>query len=159
MDYLKKKGGGVALNQIHDIDYLIFLFENYNLKLINSFKDKISNTKIDTEDTISTNFFASKKNEKFLVTLLLNSYERPKSRGLNIIGSRGKIVANLINNSLEIYRFNILANGMMSNKKISKKIIRFKFQRNDLFKRSILFYKRLEKNLLIQSMVWQSIGH
>ena len=29
---------------------------------------------------------------------------------------------------------------MMSNKKISKKIIRFKFQRNDLFKKEVYYF-------------------
>ena len=35
----KKGGGGVALNQIHDIDYS-FLFENYNLSLLTRLKIK-----------------------------------------------------------------------------------------------------------------------
>ena len=56
----KKQGGGVLLNQIHEIDYLLDLFENYNFKVVNTFRRKMSNLKIDTEDTISSNFIVKK---------------------------------------------------------------------------------------------------
>ena len=28
----KNKGGGVILNQIHDLDYIMYIFEKYKLK-------------------------------------------------------------------------------------------------------------------------------
>ena len=86
----KNKGGGVILNQIHEIDYLMYLFQNYKFKIINTFNNKFSKAKIDTEDTLSSNFMISNSKEKFIVTLLLNSYERPKHRSIKIIGSKGK---------------------------------------------------------------------
>ena len=109
------------LNQIHEIDYLLFLFDKYKLNLKNSFYSKISKLKIDTEDTASSNFLAKNRNEEFLITILLNSYERPKYRKLKIVGTLGKIIADLSNNTLEIYRYKIFEKGLLNNNKISKK--------------------------------------
>ena len=143
----KNEGGGTSLNQIHEIDYLLYLFEDYNFKLANTFDDKISNIKVDTEDSISSNFIVSKFKEKFLITLLLNSYERPKNRTLKIIGSKGKIVANLLKNYIKIYHYKSFNNGIMKDKKISKKNFHFKFKRNDLFINEIKYFIRtLKKN-------------
>lgn len=136
----KNKGGGVILNQIHDLDYIMYIFEKYKLKKINSFHQKFSNTIIDTEDTLTSNFIAAKKKEKFLITLLLNSYERPKNRSLKIIGSQGKIVTNLNKNKLEIYKFKSHKNGLLKSKKIQKKIIKLRFNRNDLFKKEVFYF-------------------
>ena len=148
----KNKGGGVILNQIHDLDYIMYIFEKYKLKKINSFHQKFSNTIIDTEDTLTSNLIADKKKEKFLITLLLNSFERPKSRSLKIIGSGGKIIADLNKNKLEIYKFNSYKNGLLKSKKIIKKTIKLKLNRNDLFKREVFYFiKAIKKNENIES--------
>ena len=143
----KNEGGGTSLNQIHEIDYLLYLFEDYDFKLVNTFHDKISDIKVDTEDSISSNFIVSKFKEKFLTTLLLNSYERPKNRSLKIVGSKGKIVADLLKNNIKIYQFKSSNNGIMKNRKILKKNFQYKFKRNNLFINEIKYFiQTLKKN-------------
>ncbi len=148
----KSKGGGVILNQIHDIDYILYLFENYEFKLINSIKDKFSNIKIDTEDTCSSNFIVKSSLEKFLVTLLLNSFERPKYRRLKIVGSKGTLIADLIKGKIESFHYESLNNGMLKNKKILKKIHKFNFKRNDLFKNEVIYFiNSIRRNKAIEA--------
>ena len=136
----KSKGGGVLLNQIHEVDYLLYLFEGSKFKLVNSFEDKFSNIKVDTEDTISSNLITEGPFGRFLITLLLNSFERPKCRRLKIIGSKASIHADLLRNQIEIFLYESLNNGMLKNKKYLKKVLKFKFKRNDLFKSEVNYF-------------------
>ena len=52
----KNLGGGVLLTQIHEIDYFLYLFKSYEIKKINSVSTKLSNLKINVEDTFSSTF-------------------------------------------------------------------------------------------------------
>ena len=61
----KKLGGGVVLTQIHEIDYFMFLFKDYLIEKSNFISSKVSDLKINVEDTISANFIL-KKNPKEL---------------------------------------------------------------------------------------------
>ena len=47
----RKLGGGVVLTQIHEIDYLMDLFENYEINILRKWQ-KISNLSLDVEDTL-----------------------------------------------------------------------------------------------------------
>ena len=146
----KKQGGGVLLNQIHEIDYLLDLFENYNFKVVNTFRRKMSNLKIDTEDTISSNFIVKKFKNVFLLSLLMNSYERPQKRTIKIIGTKGKVIFDFLKNEIEIYKFNIFKNGMIKSKKIYTKFLKYKINRNDLFKKEVYYFiNAVKKNKLI----------
>lgn len=148
----KSKGGGVLLNQIHEIDYLLYLFENYKFKLINSINDKFSNIKIDTEDTISSNFIVKSPSGKFLITLLLNSFERPKYRRLKIVGSKATLIADLLKGRIEFFHYKSLNNGLLKSKKILKKTFKFKFKRNDLFKNEVnYFINSIKRNKAIEA--------
>ena len=146
----KKQGGGVLLNQIHEIDYLLDLFENYNFKVVNTFRRKMSHLKIDTEDTISSNFIVKKFKNVFLLSLLMNSYERPKKRTIKIIGTKGKVIFDFLKNEIEIYKFNIFKNGMIKSKKIYTKFLKYKINRNYLFKKEVYYFiNAVKKNKLI----------
>jgi len=64
ISYAAKKnlGGGVILTQIHEIDYLLYLFKDYDFKNISFISSKVSNLKINVEDVFSANFLL--KNSK-----------------------------------------------------------------------------------------------
>ena len=89
----KDLGGGVVLSQIHEIDYILYLFSNYKLKIINSICKKISDLNIDVEDTLVSNLSLKKKGNLALCSIHLNFFERPKKRKISIIGKKGKIEA------------------------------------------------------------------
>tara|TARA_B100001093_G_scaffold399484_1_gene386951 strand:- start:1172 stop:2215 length:1044 start_codon:yes stop_codon:yes gene_type:complete len=143
----KKEGGGVLLNQIHEIDYLNYLFDDYKFKIINTLDKKISNVRSDADDTIVSNFIVNNSKERFLLSLNMNSYERPQKRSIKIIGEKGKISANLLNNKIEIFQYKIFKNGILKNKNVKKKYFKFKIKRNDLFQEEIiLFINAIKKN-------------
>ena len=70
----------------------------------------------------------------------MNSYERPRRRMLKIIGTKGKILVNFLKNQIEIYYFNVSKDGMIKSKKISKKLLKFKIKRKDLFKNEVFYF-------------------
>ena len=131
----KELGGGVILSQIHELDYMYYIFDNYNIKNLNSISGRISKLKINVEDTLISNFLIKKnKKNKFLCTLHLNYYEKPKKRKITILASEGKIVADLNKQNLLIYRKNYFKN------------IKFKFSRNEIFKKQVLYFLNAVKN-------------
>lgn len=131
----KVLGGGVILSQIHELDYMIFLFDDYKIKFQNSIVGKISDLDIDVEDTCAAQFLLSQKNKKIICQIHTNFYEKPKKRQINIIGKRGKIFCDL--NSGKIIKF--------SNNK--KKSFHFKIERNKIFLNEIKYFiKHVKKN-------------
>ena len=131
----KDLGGGVILCQIHEIDYLLFLFEKHKVKIINSYSKKLTDLYINVEDTFVSSLQISRGKKKTLCNIHLNFYERPKKRTIEILGERGKILCNL--NTGEIFIF--------KNKKVKK--IQFKFDRNEIFKKQIKYFlEAIKKN-------------
>tara|TARA_B100000989_G_scaffold294175_2_gene272778 strand:+ start:4601 stop:5617 length:1017 start_codon:yes stop_codon:yes gene_type:complete len=131
----KDLGGGVILCQIHELDYLLFLFQKYEIKIINSYFKKLSNLDIDVEDTFVSNIEISKKQKRALCNIHLNFYERPKKRKIEILGQNGKISCNL--NTGEIFIF--------KGKDVRK--IKFKFDRNEIFIKQVKYFlNSIKKN-------------
>jgi predicted dehydrogenase len=124
----KKLGGGVILSQIHEIDYLLHLFEGYDFKNISFVSSKVSNLDINVEDTLSANFLLKRNNSKILCSMNLNFYERPKKRKIYLIGENGSINVCLNRQKVLIFK---------NNKTIAKK---FTFKRNDIFIKEIKFF-------------------
>jgi predicted dehydrogenase len=135
----KKLGGGVVLTQIHEIDYLLYILGEYFVTKIKSLTKRISNLKIDVEDTLAASLeLKNKKNNKIFCNLHLNYYEIPRKREINIIFEKGRVSANLVNKKLIIET---------EKNKITKK---FNYPKNDLFLKEMKFFiKHVKNNLQI----------
>jgi len=131
----KDQGGGVILCQIHEIDYLLYIFKNYGIKIQNSYSNKITDYKINVEDTFNTTLILNKKKMKTICNIHLNFYERPKKRSIEVLGKLGKINCDLHSGDVIVY------------KKNSIKIFKFKFDRNKIFiKQMKYFLDAVKKN-------------
>ena len=124
----KKLGGGVILTQIHEIDYFLHLFKEYNVIRSSFTSSKISDLDIDVEDVLSSNFLLKKNTDKMMCSINLNFFERPKKRKFYLIGKKGSLVACFNSNTIHIY------------KKNQKKIKKFKFKKNDIFIKELKFF-------------------
>jgi len=138
----KELGGGVLLSQIHEIDYMLHLFEDYKITNKYSINSKISDLKINVEDIFLGNFFLTRNKQKILCTLNLNFFERPKKRTINIIGTKGSLEACLNKNKITI----------ITNKK--KRNINFNFNRNQIFIDELNFFisKVINKKIINKDM-------
>lgn len=86
-----KKGGGVALDLSHEIDYMRFLFgDPCSWKVI---KTRISNLEIDTDDIFEGMYLFP---NKFLCTVHLDYLQKQKRRVLRIVGSQGTAACDFI---------------------------------------------------------------
>jgi predicted dehydrogenase len=134
--YTSKKhlGGGVVLTQIHEIDYLKYIFYKFKFLKTASLCTTSSNLKLDVEDVYASTVILKNKNKKILINLTCNFFERPKSRTVKFICEKGTLYADLNNNSIKIF---------IKNKVIVKK---FKFKRNFLFLKEIKKFFSLIKN-------------
>lgn len=135
----KELGGGVVLTQIHEIDYLIFLFKSYKLKILKSVASRNSNLKINVEDNLNTIIELKKGSIKINCFLHLNYYERPKKRQIILLGEKGKIECDLNKGYINIFKNNKL------------KEIKFKFDRNQIFINQVKYFLNcIKKNLKIK---------
>jgi predicted dehydrogenase len=126
----KNLGGGVVLTQIHEIDYLLYIFSEFKINKTKSFSKKISNLKMNVEDTLAASILLKNKKKILLCNLSLNYYEISRKREINIIFENASIKADLINQKI------IIDTG------IKKKIMSLPYERNDLFKNEIFFFRK-----------------
>ncbi len=124
----KELGGGVVLSQIHEIDYLLFLFEKYNFKIINTITSYISDLKLNVEDNSISNFLLKKGNKRTICTMYLNFFEKPKRRQILLIGKKGKVKCDLNKGYIRIFKKNTV------------KEFKFKFDRNDIFIKQVRYF-------------------
>ena len=117
----KNLGGGVALTQIHEIDYFMHLFKSYKIIKKHVLRGKFSNLSINVEDTYSSMMLLENKGKRLICNLNLNYYEIPGRRTIELIFDNCKVVADL--NKLTIDYF-------YKNKNFKEK---FNFKRNQLF--------------------------
>ena len=134
--YTSKKnlGGGVTLSQIHEFDYFNLLFKNYKIVDSKSIVSKISDMNIDVDDTSSHIFKLNKQKSSLICTINLNFYQKPKSRTIKYIGDKGTLIADLNKKHLKIFK--------------KKKVLikKFKFSRNDLFLKELVYFFNCIKN-------------
>ena len=93
----KNLGGGVLLELSHELDYFLWLFKNFEVKY--SFNKKISDLKIDTDDTLD---LVGKNKKINYLNIKLNYFFRRPTRQIIIEGSSISIKADLIKNSISL---------------------------------------------------------
>lgn len=90
----KELGGGVVLCQIHELDYLIWMFGMP--QYIYSVGGKESDFHMDVEDTATTLMQYENEMGKFSIMLHQDFLQYPPSRKCKIIGTKGKIEIDLL---------------------------------------------------------------
>jgi predicted dehydrogenase len=124
----KDQGGGVILCQIHEIDYLMYLFKDYKIKIQNSYSNKITDLKINVEDSFASTLLLIKNKKKTICNIHLNFYERPKKRTIEFLGKLGKITCNLHTGDLMVFKNN------------SIRKYKYKFDRNKIFIKQMNYF-------------------
>ena len=135
----KDQGGGVILCQIHEIDYLMYLFKDYKIKIQNSYSNKITDLKINVEDSFTSTLLLIKNKKKTICDVHLNFYERPKKRSIEFLGKLGKITCDLHSGDVIVFKNNIT------------KKYKFKFDRNKIFIKQMRYIlNAIKKNKKIE---------
>jgi predicted dehydrogenase len=94
----KSMGGGVTLTQIHELDYLTWIFGN--IKKSVSMGGKFSNLNIDTDDLCSA---ILKLENNIVIELHLDYFSRPFFKRIKIRGVKGTIYWNSEENQIKIF--------------------------------------------------------
>jgi predicted dehydrogenase len=115
-------GGGVILSQIHEFDYLYWLF-GFPCRVF-SLGGHLSSLEVDVEDTADILMECSLDGHTVPVSLHQDYLQRPPSRRCEVIGDAGKILADL--SALKVDVFNGQGNQIESQSYEG-------FQRNRLF--------------------------
>lgn len=111
-------GGGLILNQmIHEIDYLRFLFSDPE-SLYAAGNMLSENLNIDVDDCCDVIM----KYDNFNVALHGDFYQYPPSREITVIGTEGKINADIINNKVMLFKNDTVHTDEFKD-----------FRRNDMF--------------------------
>lgn len=139
----KELGGGVIICQLHELDYLYYLFgmptELYSIG------GKRSSLEINVEDSATALCKYSNGKEEFAVNVHLDFLQSPPVRHCKIAGEFGRLEFDLIKNEYHLY----LISGESEYKKYDK------FTRNDMFLEELrLFmeavYSQTESSLNIE---------
>lgn len=121
----KKLGGGVVVNQIHELDYLQWILGMP--KQVYSIGGKISDLNIDVEDCAMSLCKFNYINKELPVYIQQDMLQKPPKRNCYIIGSKGKLEMDLISNILKLYK----NTGETEEYKFES------FQRNEMFMEEI----------------------
>lgn len=107
-------GGGVVLTCIHELDYLFWFFGE--TQEVFSMTGKYSNLKITASD-LSAIILKFKNN--IIAEVHLDYFQKPEARSCKIIGTKGTIIWDSINNEVKMYDFKKLKwESKLKNKKI-----------------------------------------
>tara|TARA_B100000242_G_C43040254_1_gene485242 strand:+ start:1098 stop:2132 length:1035 start_codon:yes stop_codon:yes gene_type:complete len=129
----KDLGGGSLLTQIHELDFVTWIF-GYPKKILCS-GGKNSSLKIDVEDNVTSNLFYRKDKNSFCITILQNLITDPPIRKFTVVGSLGTIDCNLTDNT-----FNLKLKHKKPN------IISLKFNQDDLYQKQLILLFKFLKN-------------
>ena len=95
----KDKGGGVALDLSHEVDYMRYLFgDPVSWKIM---KSKVSDLEIDSEDLFKGIYRFS---NGFLCSVHSDYIRHNKKRGINVVGSKGTLECDFIKKYIKIQK-------------------------------------------------------
>ena len=97
----KDLGGGIILTQIHEIDYMYWLFQE--VENVISMSGKFSDLDITAEDYVSS---LLKFKNKIIGELHMDYFQRPNFKSCQIRGTKGEIYWDSDNNCVNIYNMN-----------------------------------------------------
>ena len=118
----KKKGGGILLEQSHDISVLTWLFESrFNVIFCNTFRHKELGFEKGAEDAANLTLINKFRGSKTFFDVYLSSFAKKKKKQITLLFSKAKIHLDYVKNFL-----------LIESKK-KKKILKVKIKRNDLF--------------------------
>ncbi len=94
-------GGGVLLSQIHEMDYLYWMFGRP--RRIFALGGKCSDLEIDVEDVASISMECVVDSRTVAIHLHQDYLQRPASRTCQVIGTAGKVLVDLRAASIQVY--------------------------------------------------------
>jgi len=95
-------GGGVLLELSHEIDYLRWIFGNFNC--VQSHVATLSNLDLDVEDSVNALINARNINgDEIFITLNINFISPQNRRYCSVTGSKGTIIWDGLNNTINYY--------------------------------------------------------
>ena len=113
-------GGGVVLTCIHELDYLFWFFGE--TQEVFSMTGKYSNLKITASD-LSAIILKFKNN--IIAEVHLDYFQKPEARSCKIIGTKGTIIWDSINNEVKMYDF--------KKSKLKSKLRIKKYDKNEMY--------------------------
>lgn len=116
----KSTGGGVVLCQIHELDYLYWIFGMP--KEVYSIGNKYSNLEIEVEDAVTTICRYEKDGMEYPVIVHQDFLQTPPVRQCKVIGTGGQIEIDLIQNKYTIHSEDTVKEEKFVN-----------YKRNDMF--------------------------
>ncbi len=94
-------GGGVILSQIHELDYLYWLFGMP--RRVFGLGGHLSNLEVDVEDTADILMECRMDGHAFPISLHQDYLQNPSSRSCEIIGDAGKILVDIRGLSVDVF--------------------------------------------------------
>ncbi|MCM1256250.1 MAG: Gfo/Idh/MocA family oxidoreductase [Roseburia sp.] len=128
----KSTGGGVVLCQIHELDYLYWIFGMP--KEVYSIGGKCSNLEIEVEDAATTFCRYEKNGYEYPIVIHQDFLQSPAVRKCRVVGTKGQVEMDLLENEYTLYSEEAVIEERFVN-----------FVRNDMFMEEMkLFLKYVQ---------------
>ena len=138
----KENGGGVVLCQIHELDYLYWVFGLP--KEVFSIGGKYSDLELDVEDGVTTLCRYERDGSDYPIMIHQDFLQSPPVRVCKVIGTKGQIEVDLLQNTYTLYSQEAVVEERFTN-----------FTRNDMFMKEIRCFlecveTRRQENLTLE---------
>jgi predicted dehydrogenase len=120
-------GGGVVLTCIHEIDYLYWFFGQ--VQEVFSITGKFSNLKLKSSDLSA---IIMRFRNDIIAEVHLDYFQKPEVRSCKIIGTKGTIIWNSLDNEVKLY-------DLKKKKWITKLKIK-NYKKNDMYKKELAYF-------------------